>query len=177
MRLARRQLRRRPVRNSLTIGVVYIALAMGIGLGTTIRNNVDNVRLWYRRTLVGDFFLRASFVDTAAGQAVELPLSLGDDIRRIPGVTNVDTMRYFHASVAGQQGARRRPRLHRRGRAGVSLRRRSAADAAATGGRRSGDRHRAGAARRAWARRRDCHRRPTAASASPAWRSITSWAD
>ena len=42
-RLAHRQVRRRPVRTALTAGVLYMAVAVGVGLGTTIINNVDDV--------------------------------------------------------------------------------------------------------------------------------------
>ena len=33
MRLAQRQVVRHPVRNALTIGVVYVAMSIGVGLG------------------------------------------------------------------------------------------------------------------------------------------------
>ena len=43
---------------ALTIGVVYVAMAIGIGLGSIITTTVGDVRSWYRQTLQGDFFLR-----------------------------------------------------------------------------------------------------------------------
>lgn len=101
MRMAQRQVVRRPVRSGLTIGVVYIAMCVGIGLGTTIINTVDDVRAWYRQTVIGDFFLRAAFPDTATGQTIEIPLSIGDEIRKIPGVASIDAVRFFSAQVAG----------------------------------------------------------------------------
>ena len=58
--LARRQVCRRPTRTGLTIGVLYMAMLTGIGLGTTIINNVNDVKRWYRQTLAGDFFVRAN---------------------------------------------------------------------------------------------------------------------
>ena len=58
IRLAEQQIVRRPVRSALTIGVVYVATAIGIGLGSIISTTVGDVRSWYRQTLQGDFFLR-----------------------------------------------------------------------------------------------------------------------
>ena len=59
--LPQRQVVRRPVRNALTIGVVYVAMSIGIGLGSIITTTVGDVRTWYRQTLQGDFFLRTAF--------------------------------------------------------------------------------------------------------------------
>ncbi len=98
--LAHRQILRRRTRTGLTVGVLYIAVAMGIGLGTTIINNVQDVRNWYRRTMVGDFFVRAAFPDPATGLAVEMDASLGKEIRGIPGVIQMDTIRFLEADVA-----------------------------------------------------------------------------
>ncbi len=93
------QLLRRSARAGLTGGVLFIAVSTGIGLGTTIINNVEDVRTWYRRTMVGDFFLRAMFANPATGQTVPMPESLGPEIARIPGITNVDTIRFLGGQV------------------------------------------------------------------------------
>ena len=57
-RLAQRQMGRRPVRTALTMGVLYLAVSLGIGEGTTIINNVNDVHEWYRQTMLADFVLR-----------------------------------------------------------------------------------------------------------------------
>ena len=93
------QLLRRSARAGLTGGVLFIAVSTGIGLGTTIINNVEDVRTWYRRTMVGDFFLRAMFANPATGQTVPMPETLGQHIARIPGITNVDTIRFLGGQV------------------------------------------------------------------------------
>jgi putative ABC transport system permease protein len=93
--LARRQLARRRLRSGLTIGVLYVAVATGIGLGSTIVNNVQDVHDWYRRTMVGDFFVRAMFSSTTTGEAVAMPASFAADIRLLPGVASVDTLRFI----------------------------------------------------------------------------------
>ena len=102
-RLAHRQIRRRGVRTALTVGVLYLAVSLGIGQGTAIINNVADVRSWYRQTMIADFVLRVSAPDTATGQTAELPLSLGDQIRKVAGVANVDSIRFLTAEAADHQ--------------------------------------------------------------------------
>ena len=99
IRLAQRQVVRRPVRNALTIGVVYVAMAIGIGLGSIITTTVGDVRSWYRQTLQGDFFLRTAFPNNTTGESVLVPDALEEEVRHIPGVTSVDTMRFFNTHV------------------------------------------------------------------------------
>ncbi|MGO9110304.1 MAG: ABC transporter permease [Thermoguttaceae bacterium] len=99
--LAQRQVIRHPVRSALTIGVVYVATAIGIGLGTIIATTVGDVHSWYRQTLQGDFFLRTAFPNTTTDESALVPDTVEEEVRRIPGVTSVDTMRFFHAHVGG----------------------------------------------------------------------------
>ena len=99
IRLAQRQVIRRPVRSPLTIGVVYVATAIGIGLGSIITTTVGDVRSWYRQTLQGDFFLRTEFPNNTTGESVLVPDALEEEVRHIPGVTSVDTMRFFNTHV------------------------------------------------------------------------------
>ena len=93
--LAWHQIVRRPSRAGLTSGVLYVAVATAIGLGTTILSNVEDVHRWQRRTMAGDFFVRAMFQDHATGKAIVLPESVGDEIRKLPGVTYVGTVRFL----------------------------------------------------------------------------------
>ena len=97
--LARRQLMRRRSRTILTIGVLYLAVATGVGLGTTIVNNVKDVRRWYRQTMVGDFFLTGMSTDPAAAVAPTMLDALGEQLRAIPGVTGVSPVRMFPTEV------------------------------------------------------------------------------
>lgn len=89
--LARRQVLRRRVRTSLTIGILYVAVSSGIGLGTTIINVVRDVRNWHAQTFIGEYYVRVMFTSTN-NTLPRMPESLGDELRAIPGITNVDTL-------------------------------------------------------------------------------------
>jgi putative ABC transport system permease protein len=102
-RLAQRQVVRRRTRTTLTIGVLYVAISSGIALGTIIINNVQDLREWVDETFRGDFIVRAPGADLSSDQATVLPESLGTELRTIPGVENVDTIRAVRAQ-AGDQG-------------------------------------------------------------------------
>lgn len=98
-RIAQRQILRRRVRTTLTIGLLYIAVSTAISLGTTILNCVEDIRSWQAKTLKGDFFVRALAPDLATGTAPPMPESLGKELRAVDGVTNVDSLRYVSASM------------------------------------------------------------------------------
>jgi putative ABC transport system permease protein len=99
--IASRQLLRRRLRTALTVGVLFIAVATGIGLASAVLDNISDVRQWYERTLVGDFFVRAMMPDMATGQAADMPDELGAQIEQIPGVTAVDPVRFVKTEVKG----------------------------------------------------------------------------
>ena len=98
-RLAQRQVIRRRTRTTLTIGVLYIAIAGGIALGTTLINNVQDLRGWLNETFQGDFVIRPPSGDLGSGRGITLPDSLAAELRAIPGVENVDTLRSVDARV------------------------------------------------------------------------------
>jgi putative ABC transport system permease protein len=102
--LAQRQLMRRRTRTALTTAVLFVALAMGVGLGTTFVNNANDVRNWFDRTVIGDFFVRADVPDLATGESTQVPESLGDEIAKIPGVYDVKSARFATISI-GDKGA------------------------------------------------------------------------
>jgi len=77
----------------LTAGVLYIAVTVGVGLGTTLINNIDEVRKWYKQTIVGDFYVRAMMPDASTATQT-VPAEIGDQIHKIPGVTDVDSIQY-----------------------------------------------------------------------------------
>ncbi len=67
-RIAQRQVLRRRVRTTLTIGLLYIAVSTAISLGTTILNCVEDIRTWQAKTFKGDFIVRAMMPDLATGE-------------------------------------------------------------------------------------------------------------
>ena len=104
-RLAYRQVRRRTIRTALTAGVLYIAVTVGIGLGTTVLNNVNDVRKWSDQTLAGDFYVRAMMPDAATAVTARVPAEMQMEIHRIPGVTNVDTIQIVKGVEAAGHAA------------------------------------------------------------------------
>lgn len=102
-RLACRQLIRHRSRTTLTVGVVFIAISTGIGLANSVIDNVNDVRNWYRKTIIADFFVRAMAPDMATGLAADLPDSLDPEIRNVPGITSLDAVRFVSVKAAGEQ--------------------------------------------------------------------------
>ena len=92
-RLAVRQILRRRARTTLTIGVLYISVGSGIGLGTAILNDLQDVKNWQARTFVGDFFVRPVQPDLSTAKPALVPESLLERFRHIEGISSVDAMR------------------------------------------------------------------------------------
>ena len=84
-----------------------VCLSAGLGLGTAILNNVQDVRNWQTRTFVGDFFVRAIQQNLATNDSAPMPESLkavamyynADTVTDVP--TNTDELK---AAIEG--GAR-----------------------------------------------------------------------
>jgi len=101
--LAQRQIIRRRTRSTLTVGVLYVGLSAGLGLGTAILNNVEDVRNWQSRTFVGDFFIRALQTNLATNESAPMPESLKADLAAIDGVGSVEAIRFLQdVTAAGQ---------------------------------------------------------------------------
>jgi putative ABC transport system permease protein len=101
-RLARRQLLRQRARTTLTTGVVFIAISTGIGLATAVIDNVQDVKNWYHKAIVADFFVRAMAPEMATGLAADLPDELDPQIRQVPGIKSIEAVRFVSAKAAGQ---------------------------------------------------------------------------
>jgi len=98
-RIAQRQILRRRVRTTLTVGLLYIAVSTAISLGTTILNCVEDIRTWQAKTFMGDFIIRSMTPDLSTGMMPPMPESLGHELRKIDGVANVDSLRFVSASL------------------------------------------------------------------------------
>jgi len=97
--LAYRQVLRHRTRSALTVGVLFVACATGIGLGSTILDNIRDVEKWHKEELAGDFFIRGMAPSMSTGTAALLPEALGDEIRAIPGVRRVGSAYLFQADA------------------------------------------------------------------------------
>jgi putative ABC transport system permease protein len=102
-KLARLQLLRHHSRTALTVGVVFIAVAAGIGLANSIMDTVQDVRTWYEKAIRGDFYVRAEAPSMATGQAADLPDNVGTEIRKVSGIKSVDAIRFRPLEASGQR--------------------------------------------------------------------------
>jgi putative ABC transport system permease protein len=98
-RLARLQLLRHRTRTALTVGVLFIAISTGVGLASSVIDNVNDVKNWYRRAMVADFFVRAMSPDMATGQAADMPDEVGEAIRQVDHILSIETTRFVRADV------------------------------------------------------------------------------
>jgi putative ABC transport system permease protein len=98
-RLARRQLLRNYARSTLTILAVCVAVSTGIALANSVLDNVNDVKDWYRRAIVADFFLRAMAPEMATGLAADLPDAVDPEVRAVPGITDLEAIRLVRAKV------------------------------------------------------------------------------
>jgi putative ABC transport system permease protein len=104
-KLARLQLLRHHSRTTLTIGVVFIAIAAGIGLANSVMDTVENVRSWYRKSIVADFFVRAEAPSMATGAATDIPDSIAPEIKRVAGIETIDALRLGAGIKAADEDA------------------------------------------------------------------------
>jgi putative ABC transport system permease protein len=100
--LAVEQILRQPVRTALTAGVLVVAVTNGIGLGHSIRDNVDDILGWYARTLRADWLLTRAglFTPSAAGQDPR-QFGLQEAVAAVDGVAAVEAVAVTPGRVAG----------------------------------------------------------------------------
>lgn len=101
--LGRRQVLRRRTRSVLTMGVVFVAAATGVGMGLTVLNEAEDVDRWMDRSLQGDFFVRAMVPSLFSSQTIPLPEGLEEELREIPGVLRVSGIRSLRTSTGEQE--------------------------------------------------------------------------
>ena len=100
--LAARQLPRHALRTSLTAGVLFVAIVLGVGLGNALLSNVADVRRWYRQVISGDYVIRAMMPDMGTGLAADIPEGVLEKVRKIPGVQNIETARFLRTEAQGR---------------------------------------------------------------------------
>ena len=97
--LAFRQLDRRRQRTSLTVGVLFIAIVVSIGMGNSLMNSIRDIGDWTERTIVSDFLIRSVVPNTGILMAASLPEELGKCLEEIDGVSRVDLLNFVQAKV------------------------------------------------------------------------------
>ncbi len=95
--LARRQLTQHVGRSALTIGVLFIAISTTTGMAGNVLDNVKNVRDWYTRAIIGDFFVRSTNPDISTGAAADMPADIEDKLKQVSGIESIDAIRYVSA--------------------------------------------------------------------------------
>jgi putative ABC transport system permease protein len=82
--MAERQILRHRLRTQLTIGVLFVAACIGIGMANSIKDNIRDLADWKDAALTSDFFVRSMMPDMSTGLAPDLPDEVGSEIAKIP---------------------------------------------------------------------------------------------
>jgi putative ABC transport system permease protein len=103
-RLAFRYLERHPTRTALTVGILFIGIAVSISFGQSLRNNIRDIRRWYEQNLNVDYIIRGVMPDTTALiTPAPLPERLADEIAGIEGVEHVGKVSFIPIRAQGRQ--------------------------------------------------------------------------
>jgi putative ABC transport system permease protein len=97
--LALRQVLRHHGRSTLTVGVLFVAGAGGVGMAYSILDSVRDVQKWYRQAVVGDFYVRSMLPSIATSKSANLPDEIGAALRKVPHLTSLEGMSWVQGSV------------------------------------------------------------------------------
>jgi putative ABC transport system permease protein len=103
VRIAQQQLLRRRLRTALTMGVLLIASSTGLGLASTVIDNIADVQGWVRSVMIGDFFLRTATPDLASWEFPVVPQGVEEEVKAIREADIVYAVRFLSAEVEGQK--------------------------------------------------------------------------
>jgi putative ABC transport system permease protein len=101
--LACRQLGRNHHRTSLTVGVVFVAVLVAMGVGNSLLSNIRSVHVWYERTVVADFLIRGTMPDPGSMAAIAMPEGYADQLRALDGVQRVEKVNFILSSAQGRR--------------------------------------------------------------------------
>jgi putative ABC transport system permease protein len=101
--MSQRLVLRHSGRSSLTIGVLFIAVASGMALSNTVFSIAQNVRTWHQRTMTADFFVRTMMPDLTGQDPASMPDSLHDEIAALPEVQTVEAISVLRVEAGGQE--------------------------------------------------------------------------
>jgi putative ABC transport system permease protein len=79
-------------RNAVTIGAMVVGLAMLVSVSTMIQSFRRTVEVWIQQTIRADLYLSRA-TRLIKGADTRLPASMLEEVRRIPGVAEVDGFR------------------------------------------------------------------------------------
>jgi len=88
-----------PKRTSGTVAALMLSLALVISLGGLARSSYESISDWMRIALNPDLFVTTAQSVTA--RTFVFPASLGDGLRKVPGVADVQLVRSVRVSVKG----------------------------------------------------------------------------
>lgn len=106
--MALRQILRHQVRTQLTIGVLFVAAAVVVGMTISIKDNVRDMQDWFRASITADFIVRSLMPDIDTGASPPLPDEVGQEIAAIPQLDSgiVEAIRFVqNVKVQDPQGA------------------------------------------------------------------------
>jgi putative ABC transport system permease protein len=101
--MSKRIVLRRVTRSSLTIGVLFIAMAAAVGTSNAVFSITSDVQTWYERTITADFLLRPMMPDMTGEKAASMSEALRGKIAALDGVEMVDAVSLVRVEVGGQQ--------------------------------------------------------------------------
>jgi putative ABC transport system permease protein len=105
-RLALRHLQRHPRRTALTVGILAIAVFVGIGVGNALFADIHDLSQWVERVAVADFYIRGTIPDAAyAITLTALPESLATQLAGLEGAGCVDRVNWILTRAHDQRVA------------------------------------------------------------------------
>lgn len=90
-------------RSALTVSVLLIAVAAGVGTSNSVFSVTDDTRNWYERTITADFLLRAAMPDMSGQDHASMDPALGDEIRETEGVERVEATSILRIEAGGAE--------------------------------------------------------------------------
>jgi putative ABC transport system permease protein len=101
--LACRQLGRNHHRTSLTVGVVFVAVLVAMGVGNSLLSSIRSVHVWYERTIVADFLIRGTMPDTGSMATAAMPEAYAEQLRGLDGVKRLEKVNFILSSAEGRR--------------------------------------------------------------------------
>ena len=101
--ISQRAVLRRVGRSSLTIGVLFVAVAAAVGIGNAAFSVTEDVEKWYKQTTTADFLLRTMMPDLTGRETARMDEKIGQEIATFAGVSRVEALSAQKVEIAGQR--------------------------------------------------------------------------